>query len=92
MSSPHGRYLGQRRGVGRLARSRPTSASDEARAAEQFQRALDALPREGFCSFCGVSVDEAAGKLHGEDCGVAPERRVGPSEDALDFAEEYSRG
>jgi hypothetical protein len=70
---------------------RPAVADEHERALADAERAAALLPTVGFCSWCGDVVDEAEGRLHAPDCGVAAERRR-PSDDRVDFGEEWSRG
>lgn len=65
-----------------LARSRRRDAvpvyrgtEDEAHADRMTARAKALAPTLGYCGCCGVSVDEANGKLHDKWCAVDAERR-----------------
>lgn len=50
--------------------------TDMAQEAANFQRLAPVL---GFCGSCGVTVDEARGRLHGFDCPyLPPERKCAP--------------
>lgn len=41
----------------------------------ETRRAAALCPTQGYCGFCGASVDEPAGRLHAPDCAVSAERR-----------------
>lgn len=58
------------------ARVTPTEARDvEADIELEAKRFRDLAPALGFCGACGISVDEANGKLHDKDCPYLPAER-----------------
>lgn len=71
----------QKRGIPRAWRKgtvvRTTGASRDVEADLELEakRFRELAPVLGFCGACGVSVDEANGKLHDKDCPYLPAER-----------------
>ena len=61
-----------KRGVAKAQPATRDVVADLELEAKQFQRLAPVL---GFCGACGVSVDEAHGKLHASDCPYLPAER-----------------